>query len=272
MSVWLSALLGVTQGLTEFLPVSSSGHLVILQSIFSQIGKTESWLFFDLMLHLGTVIAVMIAFWDDIVGLIKAFFAMVFDRFRIRGIPERRFVVMILVSMIPVFFAYPFMDRIDALFSSPVVVGPALIFTALLLFLSDRAPSGNLNERNVHYKNAFFVGIMQMIAVIPGVSRSGSTIAGGLMNRFSKDFAVRFSFIMSLPVIIGANVMSLPEALRSAGNAGELPAYLVGIVAACLSGLFAIKTVRYLVKRKGLWPFAVYCLILGIGVTLYYII
>lgn len=269
MPVWLSALLGITQGLTEFLPVSSSGHLVILQSLFSGIGQTESWLFFDLMLHLGTVIAVMIAFWSDIVVLIKAFFSMAFDRFRIRGIPERRFIVMILVSMIPVLFAVPFMDRIDAMFSSSVVVGPALLVTAALLLISDRASHGNKNEKNAGYKSAFFIGLMQLAAVIPGVSRSGATITGGMLNHYSKDFAVRFSFIMSLPIILGANILSLPEALSNAGNAGQLPTYLIGVTAACISGLFAIKAVRYLVRKKGLWPFAIYCIVVGTGVIIF---
>jgi len=271
MPVWFFAVLGVVQGLTEFLPVSSSGHLVVLQSLVPEAAQMESWLFFDLMLHLGTVIAVMIAFWSDIVALIKGFFKMVLDGFRIRNIPERRFIIMVLVSMLPLFAAFPFMDRIDALFSSPFVVGPALLFTAFLLFLSDRAPYGRFDETNAGYKSAFFVGIMQLIAVIPGVSRSGATITGGIFNRFSKDFAVRFSFIMSLPVIIGANLLSVPEALAAAGGAGNLPAYLIGVVSACAAGLFAIRTVRLLVRKKGLWPFALYCTVVGIGLILYQI-
>jgi len=229
-------------------------------------------MFFDLMLHLGTVLAVIIAFWSDIAALFRAFIEMVLDRFRIRNIPERRFIVMILLSMIPLFFVLPFTDKIDELFSSPAAVGPALLFTALLLLLSDRASGGSLTERNAGFKSAVLVGIMQVIAVLPGVSRSGATIAGGTFNRYSKDFAVRFSFIMSLPVIIGANILTLPEAIANAGDAGQLPFYLVGIAAACLSGLAAIKTVRVLIRKKGLWPFAVYCIVVGAGVILFQVL
>lgn len=272
MPIWLAFVLGAVQGLTEFLPVSSSGHLVMLQTLFKDFGAAENEMMFDLLLHLGTVIAVIVAFWPDIVELFRSFFGLVFDKFKIKDRPGRRFLLLILMTIVPMLILLPFMDTIEALFTSPVIVGPALIITAAILLFCDGHSNGEKDEKTAGFKDAFLIGLSQIIATVPGISRSGTTMTAAMGRGFKKDFAVRFSFIMSLPVILGANLLTLPDAIHGASSAGMLPAYIVGIVSAAVFGFLAIKTVRCLVNGRGLWPFAIYCAVVGIAWSVYQLV
>lgn len=264
MSFIESIILGIVQGLGEFLPISSSGHLVLASELLG-IESNEGSLLFNILLHFGTLVAVFIAYNRDIMDLIKEAFAWIGDGFKIKNIPERRFILLVIVSTLPLLLVYPFKSSIEGLFGSSLAVGIALLYTSAILFTSDRVIKGNKNEKNTTYKNALFVGFMQAIAVIPGVSRAGSTITGGLFCGLSREFAVKYSFIMSIPVILAANVLSVFEATQYGTDLGmTIPVCIAGIVSAMISGILAIKLVRYITKNDKFIYFAGYTLVVGI--------
>ena len=263
MTLGLSLLLGLVQGLTEFLPVSSSGHLVLVR-LLSGIDLEANFVFFDLMLHLGTLIAVVAAFWPDVKKLVVAFFQMIGDGFRLRDSGERRLILLIVIATLPMFALVPFKDWIEGLFSSPYVVGCALLGTALLLFLSERMPAGHKSERTMRPLDALLIGCMQALAVIPGLSRSGSTLTGGLFRGLSRPFAVKFAFLICIPAVLGANVLNIPDAVHEIGDLSLLPIYLAGVAVAAVSGFFAIRLVQYLSRRGGFRVFGFYCALVGV--------
>ena len=259
-----SIILGIVQGLGEFLPISSSGHLVLASDILG-IEANEGSLLFNILLHFGTLVAVFIAYWNEIFSLIVEAFKWVADGFKIKKIPERQFILLVIISTLPLVFVLPFKDALEGLFSNSLAVGIALIYTSILLFLSDRIIKGKKNESTATKKNAFFVGIMQAIAVIPGISRAGSTITSGLFCGFSREFAVKYSFIMSIPVILGVNVLSIYEATQTNTDLGmPISVCIVGMLAAAFSGILAIKLVRYITKNDKFIYFGIYTLIVGI--------
>ncbi|MDO4270255.1 MAG: undecaprenyl-diphosphate phosphatase [Eubacteriales bacterium] len=274
MSLWFAILLGLVQGLTEFLPVSSSGHLVLAQTLFG--GNVEAdYMLFNVLLHFGTLLSVIVAFWKDIRDLIVEFFGWVKDGFKINGHPYRRFVIMILITIVPMFAVLPIKSKLENAFSNPLLVGLLLLVTAAILFLSEKAPKKQKTEENATWLDALLVGVAQCFAVLPGLSRSGTTICAGLFRGFSRDFAVRFAFIMSLPVVLGANILELADAIKApAGSLGDvsLACYIVGILTAMLAGLAAIRMVKFVSKRGNFRPFVVYCALIGtvtIVVTLF---
>ena len=265
MSLWFAILLGLVQGLTEFLPVSSSGHLVLAQTLFG--GDVEAdYMLFNVLLHFGTLLSVVVAFWKDIKELFVEFFGWVKDGFKINGHPYRRFVIMVLLTIVPMFAVLPIKSKLEAAFSSPLVVGLLLLVTAGILLLSEKAPHKSKTEENATWLDALLVGVAQCFAVLPGLSRSGTTICAGLFRGFSRDFAVRFAFIMSLPVVLGANILELADAIKAPAAAGAVPLhiYIVGILVAMVAGLAAIKLVRMVSKSGHFRPFAVYCALIGV--------
>ena len=264
MSIWFAALQGLVQGLTEFLPVSSSGHLVLVQALFGS-GVETNYMLFNVLLHFGTLLSVVVAFWKDIKELFVEFFGWIRDGFRINGHPYRRFIVMLLITLVPMFLILPIESRMEAAFSSPLLVGLLLLVTVGLLCLSEKAPKKHKTEQNASWLDALIVGIGQMFAVLPGLSRSGTTICTGLFCGFSREFAVRFAFIMSLPVVLGANILELADVIREPALMGDasIACYAVGILVSMLSGLAAIRLVKFITKRGNFRPFVVYCTLVG---------
>lgn len=264
MSLWFAILQGVVQGLTEFLPVSSSGHLVLVQTLFG--ASTESnYMLFNVLLHFGTLLSVIVAFWKDIKELFVEFFGWIRDGFKINGHPHRRFIVMLLLTIVPMFAVLPIKSKLEGAFSSPLLVGLLLLVTAAILFLSEKAPKKHKTEENAAWLDALIVGIGQCFAVLPGLSRSGTTICTGLFRGFSRDFAVRFAFIMSLPVVLGANILELADVIREPSLMGDasIACYAVGILVSMVSGLAAIRLVKFITKRGNFRPFVVYCTLVG---------
>lgn len=264
MSLWFAVLQGLVQGLTEFLPISSSGHLVLVQTLFGS--NTEAnYMLFSVALHFGTLLSVVAAFWKDVRELVAEFFGWVKDGFRLQGRPYRRFIVLLLLTIVPMFAVLPVKSRIEEAFSSPLLVGLMLLLTAAILFLSEKAPKKQKTEENASWLDGLLVGIAQCFAVVPGLSRSGTTICAGLFCGFSRDFAVRFAFIMSLPVVLGANLLELIDVVRDPASAGSVSAqcYLAGIFTAMVSGLLAIRLVKFITKRGNFRPFVVYCVLIG---------
>lgn len=264
MTILQAILLGLVQGLTEFLPVSSSGHLVLVQKLLG-VNPEADFMLFSVLLHFGTLLAVVIAFWSDIKQLFLEFFRWVRDGFKIKNQPYRRFIVMLLITIVPMFAILPVKGMLEEAMGSTLVVGIMLLVTAGLLLLSERGARGRKTEKDATWLDALIVGAMQCLAVLPGLSRSGTTMVGGLLRGFSRDFAVRFAFIMSLPVILGANILEVGDAIASAPAAPTpLHVYVIGVAVALVSGLGAIKMVRFVAKRGNFRPFVVYCTLIGL--------
>jgi undecaprenyl-diphosphatase len=265
LSIWISLLLGIVQGATEFLPVSSSGHLAILGSLFD-IEEMRGSLLFDVLLHVGTLGAVFAAFHKDIAEVCVAFFSFfsVKERKREQGRPARRMLLLLAIATAPLIVAVFFERYVGILADSLTFVGCALIGTGALLFIADRIKPGKKTEKTALVSDAVAVGIMQVIAVIPGLSRSGSTISAGLMRGFDRTFAIKFSFLMSIPAVLGATLLELRKAFSEGVTAEELMIYLPGMLAAGVVGYFAIILIKKLVEKGRFGVFAYYCAGLGL--------
>lgn len=262
----MAIFMGLVQGVTEFLPVSSSGHLALLQS-FGLEDIHDRHLFFDVLLHMGTLVAVCVAYWKDIVEMCRAVLSLFTGgRSREEGHPasssKTRLALMLVIATLPLALIIPFRHAIEALGNRMWFVGLMLLITGGILFCSDRLVPGKRTEKNMTIKNALVVGLIQMVAVFPGLSRSGFTITGGLMSGFDRGFAVRFSFLMSIPAIFGANIVVLFGSLSDV-DWSLMPRYLVGVVVAGVTGFAAIHLVKILVKKGSFGKFAYYCW--GIG-------
>ena len=270
MDWWQAILLGLVQGLTEFLPVSSSGHLLIFQQILG--ADAEGFLDFTVTVHLATVLATLVVFWGAIWQLLKGFFKFKYN-------DETDYVCKILVSLIPVALVGLLLkDQVETLFSGELwQVGVGLCITAVLLLVSDQAgkrirvPSARNTRNGISYWQAFTVGIAQAVAVCPGISRSGSTIATGLLTGVKREAMAQFSFLMVLIPIIGEQGLDLLKVATGdasfGAGVGTLPLVL-GFVAAFLSGLFACKVMIAIVKKAKLTWFALYCLLVAILIFL----
>ncbi|MBQ1618237.1 MAG: undecaprenyl-diphosphate phosphatase [Bacteroidales bacterium] len=263
---WLQALiLGLVQGLTEFLPVSSSGHLAIGREILGVEAAED--LVFEITVHVATVLATIIVFRKQIWKLLCGLFKFKYN-------DETDYILKICVSMIPVFIVGMFFkDKVESLFSSLLVVGLALVVTAMLLLFSDiyggRGKVAARQYRNgIGWWQALTVGIGQAFAVIPGLSRSGTTISTGLLCGVKREAVAQFSFLMVLVPILGEAFLDLVGGDVAASSVGTLP-LLVGFLAAFVSGLFACKVMIALVKKAKLRWFALYCAIVGLVVIIY---
>ncbi|MBR3994472.1 MAG: undecaprenyl-diphosphate phosphatase [Clostridia bacterium] len=272
MSAIKAVFLGIIQGLAEFLPISSSGHLAFFHNIF---GTETGRMSFDLLLHLGTLGAVCIVYYKDIWKLILAFFSLckkIFaEKFRFRNIKltsDEKFLIMIAVALIPLVIGALIEDAVEFVGMYTVAIGVLWIVNGILLFVSDRIAEKRkkdaveISEKNKTIFNALKVGFCQLVAIFPGISRSGMTITGGLLCGFDREYAVKFSFILSIPAILGANILSIKD--FTAIPASDIIPYILGMIAALLSGLVAIKLLRYISKRKDFRVFSVYCIALGV--------
>ena len=265
MNIFSSIVLGAIQGVAEFLPISSSGHLSLFQHFFG-LANPEETLFFDVLLHLGTLIAVFIYYWRDIVELIQEFFRLVGcvvskkKREQVgRLSPSGRMILMIIVATLPLFVILPIKDKVESLYGNTIFIGIALLVTGFLLFWSDRMGRGRKTARSATMLDALLVGVGQAIAVVPGLSRSGTSISVGLMRGFRRTFAVRFSFLLSIPAVLGANILSIVDAVQTGIEVSEIPVYIVGTIVAAVAGYFAIRMVNNLAGRGKFGAFAYYC-------------
>ena len=254
MGFWEAILLGIVQGLTEFLPVSSSGHLALFTAILGDNQLPAENLLFTILVHAATAIATMIVFRKDIATILSGIFK--------KEQPETRaFVGYVMVSMIPaVVIGLFFEDQITALFDTNLaLVGAMLCITAVLLFFTDKTSS---KGQPINYKIALFIGIAQAIAILPGISRSGATIAVALLIGVSRPEAARFSFLMVIPLILGSMAKSILD--QGATITFDILPMGAGFLAALASGILACTWMIALVKRSKLSYFAIYCLVVGI--------
>lgn len=283
MELWEAIVMGLVQGLAEFLPVSSSGHLAIFKHILGIDLEASGGLVFDVMLHFGTLMAIFVAFWKDIKKLViegfgilggwfinaGRFFNNLFQKDKKEYLPVinsayRKFVMLVIVSTIPTgIMGILFKDIIEKASATLLVPGLCLIVTAILLTIADYAAEGHKRPNQISYKEAGLVGIAQGFATLPGLSRSGTTIAACLKLGFDKNFAVKYSFIMSIPAVLGASILEFKDFNVTGLDPAVMVNYIVGTVVAALVGYICIKTMLIIVRGKKFKGFAYYCLVVG---------
>ncbi len=263
MTLLNALLLGIIQGVAEFLPISSSGHLSIAQNLLGLGVEGTDDVFFDVLLHLGTLAAVFVAYWVDIREMVLEFFRLISDTV-VGGAPKRvpparRLMLLIVVGTLPLLLILPIMDAVEGLYANTYFVGGALLVTGLLLFLCDQIRKGRKNERTATITDVLVVGLGQAVATCPGISRSGMTISMGCFRGMERRFAVRFAFLLSIPAVLGANILKIKDVFEVGVDMKLLPAYLVGIAAAAVAGYLSIRLVRLGADKGKFGAFAYYC-------------
>ena len=271
MSILEGLILGMIQGITEFLPISSSGHLVIAQTMF---GISENNLAFDILLHAATFFAIVAAYSQTVIGMIREFFLMLRDVFTRKGAglkenKYRRYIFYIIIGCIPAGVAGILLDDlVDSLFLQMPVVGLMLLLTGFVLCLAEKLSEHTTGEiGDLGVVKSFVVGLFQMCAIMPGLSRSGTTMTGGVVMGLKKEDALEFSFLLALPTIAGSVVLKIGDIAQAIGTISIFPC-LVGFFAALVSGYLSIILFKKIVQKSGLMGFSVYCWALGLIVLL----
>ena len=268
MSFFNAILLGLIQGIAEFLPVSSSGHLAIAQNLFGLSVEGSNDMFFDVLLHLGTLMAVFVAYWQEIREMIVEFFCAAGDIVKGRKQksvpPARRLIAMIVIGTLPLFAILPVKDFVEALSNNTYFIGGALLVTGCLLLACDRVRKGTKNEGSATMKDALLVGIGQAIATCPGISRSGMTISVGCFCSFERKFAVRFAFLLSIPAVLGANILEIADVMETGIDPTLLPVYFVGVAVAAVSGYLCIRLLKMIAEKGKFGAFSYYCWAMGV--------
>lgn len=268
MTIGEAIILGIVQGIAEFLPISSSGHLAILQNLFNMSDIEGGHMFFDVLLHFGTLIAICFMYWNDIKAMFNETIELLSGRRaaadgRPKQYPAARMFFLIVAATLPLVLVLPVNDYIGELSQSTVFVGIALILTGFMLLVSDKMTPGVKTEKNMRFSDALIIGLCQCVATLPGLSRSGTTITAGIATGQDRSYAVRFSLLMSIPAVLGATLLELIKAIKTGIDASLIPAYLFGMVAAMVSGVLAIGLLKMIAKSKRFGGFAYYCWIAG---------
>ncbi|MFN2567903.1 MAG: undecaprenyl-diphosphatase UppP [Gemmatimonadaceae bacterium] len=259
MTVFEALVLGTLQGLAEFLPISSSAHLALAPWVF---GWPDPGLAFDVALHVGTLVAVLWYFNQEWKNLVIAFFRLARTR-RAASEEERRVIFLVIATIPGAIAGLAVQDHAESTFRNPLIIAPALMVMGVILWLVDRAAARDRSLASMRWLDALLIGIGQMLALLPGVSRSGSTITTGRALRFSREAAAVFSFLMSAPITFAAIVLEVPEAVRETGLSAPL---IVGVLTSAVSGWLAITVLLKLVARRGYGVFAAYRLLLGAAI------
>ena len=263
LSILNAVFLGFIQGVAEFLPISSSGHLAVLQNIFNMQTAEEGHMFFDVLLHLGTLISIILVYWKDIVyivtdtvGLLRSSHEMFPEQRTERS--GARLLLMLVFGTLPLFLILPFHNSLEQLYYKTGFIGAAFLLNGCLLYVSDRIVPGHGNERTMRIRDALLIGCAQAVATIPGISRSGSTITAGIATGQSRPYAMKYSLLMSIPAVLGANLLSLIKSLKAGVDWSNFPAYLVGMIVSVVVGYFSIILLQRLLKKGKFGNFAYY--------------
>lgn len=272
MGYFEAVISGIIQGLTEFLPVSSSGHLSLFQYFTGNTGEESA--IFSVVLHFGTLIAVIIAFWDVIWDLICEFFKLIGDIFtrrlnRARPTYYQRMIMMLIISLLPLGITFIFKDILKSVASDNdiIIEGLCFVVTGVLLYLATSVMPGRKRAKEMKAKDALAIGLMQAIAPLPGISRSGSTLSAAMLLGFDKKFAVDFSFIMGIPAVMGAIILDAKDVF-SEGFSIPVPVLVIGLIVSLVFGILAVFMVRWLVATDKLHWFSYYTLLLGLIVVI----
>lgn len=270
MDIWSAIVLGIVQGLAEFLPISSSGHLSVLQNLFHMNSLEEGHLFFDVLLHLGTLVSIFICYWSDIKDMVREVFIVLRggktasgERIR-QPLPAARLFLMLVIATLPLVLIVPINDLVEELYYQSWFIGIAFLLTGCLLYVSDRMTPGSKTEKNMRIRDALIIGCCQCVATIPGLSRSGTTITAGIATGLDRQFAMRFSFLLSIPAVLGANILSIFRAVSEGFDVSLLPIYLVGMLTATASGIAAILLMKLISRKNKFGFFVYYCWAAGI--------
>ncbi len=251
MTIWIALLLGLVQGITEFLPISSSGHLVLLHNLF---GIEQGTFFFTIMLHFGTLIAVVAVYYKQLWDIICH--------------PFQKKTLMLLIALIPTVLAAVFLkDLIEETFKGHYL-GFEFLLTALILWFAQRVKTGRKNMQTMHSGDALVIGLMQSISILPAVSRSGATIAGALYCKMERKEAADFSFLLSIPAIVGSFVLEVPRLLESGVGDVNWMFVIAGMAMAAIAGYAAVRLMLRVIKSKRLTPFIYYVATLGVLILL----
>lgn len=270
MSILSAVFLGLVQGLAEFLPISSSGHLSVLQNLLHMNSLEEGHLFFDVLLHLGTLVSIFICYWKDIKAMVREVFIVLRGGRTFSGekvsqpLPAARLFLMLVLATLPLVLIVPINDMVEELYYQTWFIGVAFLLTGCLLYVSDRMTPGHKTEKNMRIRDALIIGCCQCVATIPGLSRSGTTITAGIATGLDRGFAMRFSFLLSIPAVLGANVLSIVDAISEGFDTSLLPAYLAGMLAAIVSGIGAIMLMKLISRKNKFGFFTYYCWAAGV--------
>ena len=258
MTIIHAILLGIIQGLTEFIPVSSTAHLLLGQRLLGLPANDEMFSFL-VIIQLGTLISVFAFYWQDLLSIIKATL-----NFR-HSTPERNLGIYIIVATIPALLAgYLLKDAVETIFRQPMLQASIRLFAAAaLLTLAEWLTSKNRSLDSMTWLDALLIGVMQIIAIFPGASRSGTTISAGMFRGFDRPSAARFAFLMSVPILLAAGGYEMLDVLQMQNLSGFLPLLAVGFITAAIVGWFAIKWLIDYLSKRSLYVFAVYCAVLG---------
>lgn len=261
MNLFHALVLGLVQGITEYIPVSSSGHLVLVPWL---LGWPDAPFTFEVLVQWGTLIGVFIFFWADIWAVTGGVTRGLLNR-RPLGTPEARLGWLIVVATVPaVVFGVLLKDYFEQAFSAPLFAALMLLVTALILVVAERFGRRTRSLEAVGWLDALIIGLWQVAAILPGVSRSGATIGGGVLRNLDRPAAARFSFLMSIPALLGAGVLAILDLVESGALDAELPALTIGFVAAAISGYVCIRWLLGYLQRHSLYVFAVYCTAFGL--------
>ena len=268
MSIGNAIILGLVQGLAEFLPISSSGHLSILNNLFGMTTAENGHMFFDVLLHLGTLLSICIVYWEDIVAMFFEVLGFInigpLAGERRQRYPAAKLFFMIVLATLPLLLILPVKDMLDGLFYNNIFIGIALVLTGCMLYVSDKMQQGKKTVGSMSVWDALIIGLCQCVATVPGLSRSGTTITAGIATGLRRDFALKFSFLMSIPAVLGANILGIADAVRDGIDMSCMPAYLIGMAVSMVSGIFAIQLLKTIADKGKFGGFAYYCWVLGV--------
>lgn len=258
---------GIIQGLTEFLPVSSSGHLAAFQNIFGSVGVPE--VTFTLLLHVGTLAAVLVVYYKDVIDLIKSFFSVLTKlftgKFKFKALNDgEKFFCLLFVALIPLILGAVLENAVEFISGYTFAVGILWLINGLIFIISENTVVKKREFDEIRPSHAFKVGFFQLFAILPGISRSGMTITGGTLFGFKREFAVKFSFILSIPAILGSTLITLLKDWDAISFDSSLGIILAGVAASFISGLLAIKLLQYISQKHNFKVFAYYCFAAGI--------
>ena len=268
MSMGAAIFLGFIQGVAEFLPISSSGHLSVLQNVFNFQNPEQGHMFFDVLLHLGTLVAIFAAYWSDIRRIVVDTLDFIRDVRRGETGKEysgSRLLLMMFFATLPLFAVLPINDMLESLYYKTGFIGAIFLLTGCMLYISDRMPRGRKSERQMTVVDALIIGVCQAVATIPGLSRSGTTITAGMATGHERSFAVKFSLLLSIPAVLGANILGLVDAVQEGLDTSLLGTYFVGMAVAAVTGYFSIVLLRRIVSKGRFGNFAYY--MWGIGIV-----
>lgn len=272
MTFWQAIILGIVQGITEFLPISSSAHLVLVP-FFLNWQLNPVWVFpFDVLVQMGTLLAVLVYFWKDLLDILKGIWLAVKIR-TLKDNPDAWLGIWVVIATIPAgLIGLLIKDQVEAVFNSPLATGIFLLVTAALLFLAEYLGKRSRGLKQMNWLDAVVVGLAQALAIFPGVSRSGATISAGMLRNLKRPSAARFSFLMSIPVFVAAAVLSISDLADIPNLSGFLPVLLAGFLAAAVVGYLSIRWLLAFISKHSLKGFAVYCIALAVLTILVYVL